>query len=104
LSALAQLATLEVAADPMELEVLETEQVGLVQVTLSPYTAAVGKTLSQIHFREKFGLTVVALWRGGHPYRHGLATMPLQLGDGLLLYGPRSARPVLAAEPDFILL
>jgi len=104
LSALAQLATLEVAADPMELEVLETEQVGLVQATLSPYTAAVGKTLSQIHFREKFGLTVVALWRGGRPYRHGLATMPLQLGDGLLLYGPRSARPVLAAEPDFILL
>ncbi|MBE2223582.1 MAG: SLC13 family permease [Anaerolineae bacterium] len=104
LAALAQLATLEVASDPSDLHQLETEQVGLVQATLSPYTAVVGKTLSQIHFREKFGLTVVAIWREGRPYRHGLAAMPLQLGDGLLLYGPRSARPVLAAEPDFILL
>jgi len=104
LAALTQLATLEVAPDCSDLEQLETEKVGLAQATLSPYTAVVGKTLSDIHFREKFGLTVVAIWREGRPYRHRLATMPLQLGDGLLLYGPRSARPVLAAEPDFILL
>mgnify|MGYP002712996467 CR=1 FL=1 len=104
LAALTQLATLEVAPDSSDLTELETEQVGLVQATLSPYAAVVGKTLSQLHFREKFGLTVVAIWREGRPYRHGLATMPLQLGDGLLLYGPRSARQVLAAEPDFILL
>ena len=83
---------------------LETELVGLTQVTLSPYTSVATKTLREIHFREKFGLTVVALWRGGRPYRHDLADMPLRMGDGLLLYGPRSARPVLAAEPDFILL
>jgi di/tricarboxylate transporter len=104
LAVLSQLATLQVAQADLSVEALETEQVGLVQATLSPYTSVAGKTLREIHFREKFGLTVVAVWRGGRPYRHDLAEMPLRLGDGLLLYGPRSARPVLAAEPDFILL
>lgn len=104
LATLTQLATLELEQTPVAVATLETEQVGLVQATLSPYTALVGKTLRDIHFREKFGLTVVAIWRSGHPYRHNLADMPLRLGDGLLLFGPRAARPILAAEPDFILL
>ncbi|MFO7682147.1 MAG: SLC13 family permease [Chloroflexota bacterium] len=104
LAALSQLATLEPDQAAFGVDELETEQIGLVQATLSPYTTVEGKTLRDIHFREKFGLTVVALWRGGRPYRHNLADMPLRLGDGLLLYGPRTARPVLAAESDFILL
>jgi di/tricarboxylate transporter len=104
LAALSQLATLELEQTAVDVDALETKEVGLVQATLSPYTGMVGKTLREIHFREKFGLTVVAIWRGGRPFRHDLADMPLRLGDGLLLYGPRTARPVLAAEPDFILL
>ncbi len=104
LSVLSQLATLEVAQADLDVHDLETEKVGLTQVTLSPYTSVANKTLREIHFREKFGLTVVALWRGGRAYRHDLADMSLRMGDGLLLYGPRSARLVLAAEPDFILL
>ncbi len=104
LAAVSRLATLELDQNPPDMDALQSEQVGLVQATLSPYTAVFGKTLREIHFREKFGLTVIAIWRAGRPYRHNLADMPLRLGDGLLLYGPRAARPVLAAEPDFILL
>ena len=104
LATLSQLATLEVEPANLAVNDLETERIGLVQATLSPYTTVVDKTLRDIHFREKFGMTVVALWRGGRPYRHDLADMPLRMGDGLLLFGPRSARTVLAAESDFILL
>jgi di/tricarboxylate transporter len=49
----------------------------------------IGQTLRQAHFREKYGMTVLALWRGGRQIRTGLADRPLQFGDALLLQGPR---------------
>jgi di/tricarboxylate transporter len=84
--------------------VLKSEQVGLVEVVLSPYTTLVGKTLRQLHFREKFGLTVLAIWREGRAYRSNLRDMALRFGDALLLHGPRDKLKVLGAEPDFLVL
>ena len=99
-----EFATLQVEQAPLTMNELESDQIGLVQATLSPYTNAAGKTLQDLHFREKFGLTVVAIWRNGRALRHDLADIPLQLGDGLLLHGPRSLLDVFTAEPDFVLL
>lgn len=89
------------AADLAE---LESEHVGLVEVVLSPHTTLAGKTLRQLHFREKYGLTVLAIWRGGRAYRSHLRDMALLFGDALLLYGRRDRLRVLAAEPDFLVL
>ena len=83
---------------------LESERVGMVEAVLSPHTTLVGKTLHQLHFREKYGLNVLALWRGGRPYRSNLRDMALRLGDALLLYGPREKLKVLGQEPDFLML
>jgi di/tricarboxylate transporter len=83
---------------------LESEQVGLVDVVLSPYTTLVGQTLRQLHFREKYGLSVLAIWREGRAYRSNLRDMALRLGDALLLYGPREKLRVLGSEPDFLVL
>ena len=62
---------------PPALSELQSEHVGLVEVALSPHTTLAGKTLRQIHFREKYGLSVLAIWRGGAAFplqlaRHGL--------------------------------
>jgi di/tricarboxylate transporter len=86
------------------LESLEGDEVGFVEVVLSPHTTLAGRTLTELHFREKYGLTVVAIWRSGQPYTAGLQKMPLQFGDALLVQGPWSRIKVLAAEPDYIVL
>ncbi len=83
---------------------LESARVGLVEAVLSPHTTLTGKTLEQLHFREKFGLNVLAIWRGGNPYRTGLRDMKLRLGDALLLHGPRGKLKMLAADTDFLVL
>lgn len=83
---------------------LESEQVGLIEVVLSPRTTLADKTLRQLHFREKFGLSVLAIWRAGRAYRSGLRDMQLQFGDALLLYGPRDRARMLGSEPDFLVL
>jgi di/tricarboxylate transporter len=92
---------LQATPDP---STLESERVGLVEVVLSPRTTLAGKTLRQLHFREKYGLNVLAIWRGGRAYRSNLRDMDLRLGDALLLHGPREKLRVLGSEPDFLVL
>lgn len=87
-----------------ELEELQTDQIGSIEVVLSPRSTLASRSLRDLHFREKYGLSVLAIWRGGRAYRSGLRDIPLRFGDALLLFGPRSALRVLAEEPDFLVL
>jgi di/tricarboxylate transporter len=89
---------------PADAGVLESEEVGLVEAVLSPHTTLAGKTLRDLHFREKYGLSVLAIWREGRPYHTDLSDMALRLGDALLLYGTRDKLRVLGSEPDFLVL
>ncbi len=87
-----------------DLKTLQSDQVGLLEVVLSPHTTLDGKTLRELHFREKYSLSVLAVWRGGRPYRSQLRDMQLRFGDALLLHGLRDSFKVLGAEPDFLVL
>lgn len=88
----------------VDLKELETGNLAVVEVMLSPHTTLAGKTLRKLNFREKFGVSVLAIWRGDRAYRTGLNDMPLQLGDALLCYGAREKFAVLARERDFVIL
>jgi di/tricarboxylate transporter len=87
-----------------ELSGIESDDVGLAEVILSPRTTLAGQTLVDLHFREKYGLNVIAISRGGKIHRENLRDLPLQFGDALLLYGPREKLKVLGSEPDFLVL
>lgn len=95
---------LELDKAPAAIEGLESAQVGLVEAVLSPHTTLVGQTLRQLHFREKYGLNVLAIWRGGRAYRANLRDVALRFGDALLLHGSRDKIQVLGSEPDFLVL
>lgn len=87
-----------------DVQKLVSENGGLVEAVLSPKTTLEGKTLRQIHFREKFGLSVLALWHRGQAYRSHLRNKELRFGDALLLLGSRDKLKLLGQEPDFIVL
>lgn len=89
---------------PLHPDILESEDVGLVEVVLSPRATLLGRTVRQLQFRERFGLSVLALWRRGRPHRTNLRDFTLEFGDALLLYGPREKLRDLAGDPDFIVL
>lgn len=78
------------------------EQVSWMEATLHPYGQAAGKTPQQLRLRERYGVLVVALWRGGRAYHHALYRMPLQQGDSLLLQGPVEGLEALSQDPDFL--
>jgi di/tricarboxylate transporter len=97
--------TLSIDRNPsLETKDLETDSLSVVEIMLSPHTTLSGKTLRQLNFREKFGLSVLAIWRGDRAYRTGLNDMPLEFGDALLCYGTREKFEVLAHDSDFVIL
>lgn len=90
--------------EPGLLAELESQQVGGTEVLLSPRTTLAGRTLSELLFRERYGLNVLAVWRKGRAFRSNLQDTPLQFGDALLVYGPRRRLEAMARDPDFIVL
>lgn len=87
-----------------DLRELDDGPLGVVEVMLAPQTTLAGKTLRQLRLRERFGVSVLAIWRGDRPYRTALGELPLRFGDGLLCYGARRAFELMAKERDFVVL
>jgi len=81
-----------------------SDDVSLVEVMLAPRSRAVGQTLRQLRFREKFGANVLALWHGGRSVRTDLAGIPLEFGDAMLVHGPRESISLLQSDSDFLVL
>lgn len=83
---------------------LAVEGVVVVEAMLSPRSALIGQTLTEAHFRQKYGMTALAVWQQGGPVRTNLSDRRLNFGDTLLLQGPRHRLATLRTEPDIIVL
>lgn len=83
---------------------LESEDIEVAEVVLSPRSRLIGLTLQDMNFRSKFGFTVLAIWREGRPIVKDMAVLPLVFGDALLVQGPAARLPVLQSERDFIVM
>lgn len=89
---------------PTNLNLLESDTVGLAEASLSPRTTFAGKTVEELQFRTKYGISILAIWRNGKIYRSGLREMELLPGDAFLLHGERQKIALLADHPDFLIL
>jgi len=83
---------------------LADQHVGVVEVLISPHAGVVGRSLREIHFRQKFGIAALAILREGVPILRGVPDIPLRFGDTLLVQGPRRRIKLLNEERDFIVL
>ena len=83
---------------------LESPTTVVIEAMLSPRSRLIGQTLGAAHFREKYGMSVLAIWRAGEQIYTDLTGEALQFGDALLLQGARERLPVLKAEQDLIVL
>jgi di/tricarboxylate transporter len=104
LAVLRGLRKLEMDLDEPPLERLESDRVGLLEVVLAPRSSLVGMTPREIGFRDKYGVSVLAVWRGDRAYRSNLRDMKLDFGDAVLVFGPRERLKLLTREPDFLVL
>ncbi|MEZ5064648.1 MAG: SLC13 family permease [bacterium] len=98
-----ELGQLELQQD-VGVESLESERVGLVEVTLPPRSSAAGRTLADLRFRDRYGLQVLAIWREGRCVHDGLASLSLRFGDALLVQGAWRGIQLLAGDANFVVL
>lgn len=97
-------AALEILPTAQAEESLESSGMVLVEAVLAPRSPLIGQTLRSVHFRDKYAMNVLALWRAGRPICTGVSDLPLQFGDALLLQGPQQRLPVLQSSSELIVL
>lgn len=81
-----------------------SEDIDLFEVVVAPRASIAGKSLKELHFREKYDLSAVALWRENRIYRTDVGEKPLRFGDALLMLGKKDRAQLLQSDPDFLLL
>ena len=96
---------LVIASDTrFKLSDLGTDSVQVFEATLMPRSNMTGKSLKQINFREKYDLSVLAIWRQGQVLVKRLGNVRLQIGDSLLLKGPTQRITDFRQSDPFIVL
>ena len=81
---------------------LSPSMAGNVEVVVAPRSEIAGKSLSQIHFRQKYRVNSLAIYRGDKTYYAGLSDIILQPGDAILLQGPWERFHILKDTRDFL--
>lgn len=89
---------------PGNLGSMETERLTLMDATLDPRSSLSGKTVGELNFRERYGIELAGIWREGTTIGTDLADERLQIGDALLLLGPRDRLKLLSSDSDFLIL
>jgi di/tricarboxylate transporter len=83
---------------------LESASNVVFEAVLAPRSQLIGGTVRQSRFRDRYGMTVLGIWRRDRAIRTRLADVPLEFGDSLLLQGPRRQLEVLRDDRDVIVL
>ncbi|MDX1481345.1 MAG: SLC13 family permease [Woeseiaceae bacterium] len=83
---------------------LESERLTLMDATLDPRSSLAGRTVGELNFRERYGIELAGIWREGETIAADLAEERLQVGDALLMIGPRERLALLENDPDFLIL
>jgi di/tricarboxylate transporter len=89
---------------PGNLGTLESERLTLMDATLDPRSSLAGRTVGELNFRERYGIELAGIWREGTTIGTELADERLQIGDALLLLGPRDRLQLLSSDSDFLIL
>ena len=83
---------------------LQTGQMRIAEVLLTPQSELHGRTLREANFRQHFGLTVLAIYRHGQSLREQVRDTILRVGDLLLVQGEDARIDALRAQPGLSLL
>lgn len=81
-------------------ESLSRTNAGMAETVVSPRSELIGKTMSEINFKELYGVNPVALFKGNKIFYSGLTHIRMRMGDTLLLHGPWERFHILKNRPQ----
>jgi di/tricarboxylate transporter len=83
---------------------LQTAQMRIAEVLLTPQSELHGRTLKGLNFRQHSGLTVLAIFRHGQSLREQVSDTELRVGDLLLVQGEEERINALRGQQGLSLL
>lgn len=84
---------------------LLSDQFGISEMIVTPHSSFEHKTFRELHFRKKYGLTVLAIYRNGKYIQTDAGKTRLRAGDALLVHGSWHRIEALArASQDLIVV
>ncbi|MBW1920012.1 MAG: SLC13 family permease [Deltaproteobacteria bacterium] len=81
-------------------ESLSRTNAGMAETIVSPRSELIGKTMSEVNFKDLYGINPIALFKGNKIFYSGLTNIRLQMGDTLLLQGPWGKFHILRNRPQ----
>lgn len=94
--------TVKTLQTELGLSFVHTEKAVLMEGMVGPHSTLVGRSLADIHFRQHFGVLILALHREGENQRDHFERVKLEVGDTLLLEGSKERMNELFSSRDFI--
>ena len=83
---------------------LELREARILEGIIGPNSSMIGKSISQMHFRQKYGAIILAVHRQGENLQANFKKLKLAFGDTLLVEGPIDGINRLREDKDFISL
>lgn len=74
------------------------------EATLAPRSTLIDRSLKEVNFRDRFGFSLLAIWRDGEVITERLKELKFKFGDALLLKGPPGKVRSLQEGNDFLVL
>ncbi|MCL2361582.1 MAG: SLC13 family permease [Defluviitaleaceae bacterium] len=95
----------ELQAIPREqVDGLQIQEANIAEVILTPHSGLINQSLKDIHFRDKYGLTVLSIKRRNQSAKLPTVQDELHYGDALLVYGKWNDIDLLAKEKSDIVV
>jgi di/tricarboxylate transporter len=87
-------------------ESLAATKAGIAELVIPPGSNLIGKSARDVWMRKTYGLSMLALHRGGETYREGegVRDMPLQAGDTLIVHTTWLALSRLEKDRNFVVV
>jgi di/tricarboxylate transporter len=76
----------------------------VIEVEIAPRSFFIGKTLKQTNFRQRYGLSVIAIYRKHEEVQEKIGLLRLRFGDVLLIQGPQSRIDQMRLDENFLFL
>jgi di/tricarboxylate transporter len=76
----------------------------VIEVEIAPRSFFIGKTLKKTNFRQRYGLSVIAIYRKHERIMEKIGLLPLRFGDVLLIQGPQTGIDQMRLDENFIFL
>lgn len=85
-------------------DLFNPSRAGISEAVIPPTSRFIGQSVGELHLRRRFGISVLAVYRGKDVYRENYRNMALKAGDMLVFHGIWRDLAKAAANRDFVVV